>query len=108
MAYSIGMPSSRLTERDQPDHVVGARHLVLCTLAGVLIGGAGIAFATSNSDVVHTAFSAPCPTSGATSADPRRELVGDSKWDPKPGNYDAMYRGLKPRHLDWIRKSGSR
>jgi hypothetical protein len=75
---------------------------------GSIIGVVGFGLGTSSFDVVRDASAAQSPTVEPVVSYPTRELSGDWKWNPKPGNYDAMYRGVQPQRLGWIRNRGAR
>ena len=103
MSHSIAIPPYEPVER--AGDVGRVRYLILSAVLGMIVGAIGFAITVTAVDVVGTAFSVQSPTIEPAASYPERELAPEWQWNPKPGNYDAMYRGIKPQRLDWVRNS---
>ena len=105
MSHSIAIPEYQLVEHDRAREMGRARYLILSAVVGMIIGAIGFAVTVSTVDVVRTALAAQPPTVEPLVSYPAHEIPPEWQWNPKPGNYDAMYQGIKPRRPDWIRNS---
>ena len=109
MSHSIAIPhytrpAAHKRARD-PRHT---RHWFLSALLGVIIVALGITITVSSMDAVRASLAVQSYEVVPAVSYPRRELPPEWQWNPKPGNYDSMYRGVKPDRIDWIRNSERR
>lgn len=108
MSQSIAIPHYELAGHGRTRDRARLRNLILRAVAGATIIGVGFAVALPTADFVRSAFAAPPETVAPAIVYPEREIPREWQWPPPSGNYDSMYRGVKPQRLDWIRSNGRR